>query len=150
MYIRRNFPHDRAHGGPTRHGLRHGHNRELAIITTRHPGPLTVTFSSKYAGCLPRISSLSQPDSVHTVQDALAHVSRPRFAQAGPSGPGTGIASQQVTVLIEALPPVLVLHLKRFSYDAATGGVVKNSKPVLLSSELEIPPGTAFLLPPSP
>ncbi|KAF8495929.1 hypothetical protein F5888DRAFT_1615230 [Russula emetica] len=74
-----------------------------------------------------------QPDSVHTVQDALAHISRP---QVGPSGPSTG----EVTVLIEALPPVLVLHLKRFSYDAATGGVVKNSKPVQLSSELEIPP----------
>ena len=45
-------------------------------------------------------------------------------------------------VLIEALPPVLVLHLKRFSYDAATGGLIKNNKPVQLSPVLEIPPGT--------
>jgi ubiquitin carboxyl-terminal hydrolase 10 len=40
------------------------------------------------------------------------------------------------------LPPVLVLHLKRFSYDAAIGSVINNSKPVQFSSELEIPPGT--------
>ena len=82
-----------------------------------------------------------QPDSVLTVQDALA------FAQLGPSGPRTSEASQQVTVLFEALPPVLVLHLKRFSYDAVTGSVVKNSKPIQLLPELEIPLGTfSFLL----
>jgi hypothetical protein len=90
-----------------------------------------------------------QPDSVHTVQDALAHIFRPRFTQVGASGPSTGEASRQVTVLMEALPSVLVLHLKRFSYDAATGGVVKNSKPVQFSSELEIPPGTFCYFPPS-
>ena len=79
----------------------------------------------------------SQPDSVHTIQDALAHVSRP---QSVPSGPGE--ASRQVTTLIEALPSVLVLHLKRFSYDAATGGIVKIDKHVQFSRELEIPQGT--------
>jgi ubiquitin carboxyl-terminal hydrolase 10 len=49
-----------------------------------------------------------------------------------------------VTVLIEALPPVLIVHLKRFHYDAVAGGVVKNRKPVQFSPELEIPPGTIF------
>jgi hypothetical protein len=45
-------------------------------------------------------------------------------------------------VLIEALPPVLVLHLKRFLYDTAARGVVKVGKPVQFTPELEIPLGT--------
>jgi hypothetical protein len=54
-----------------------------------------------------------------------------------------------VTVLIEALPPVLIIHLKRFYDDAAADGVVKNHKPVQFSPELEIPLGTIFFsLPP--
>ncbi|KAI0278790.1 hypothetical protein BGY98DRAFT_1176405, partial [Russula aff. rugulosa BPL654] len=36
-------------------------------------------------------------------------------------------ASQGVTVLIEALPPVLIVHLNRFHYDTVAGGVVKNA-----------------------
>jgi ubiquitin carboxyl-terminal hydrolase 10 len=52
-------------------------------------------------------------------------------------------------VLIEALPPVLVIHLKRFLYDAATGDVIKISKSIQFGPELEIPSGTDFLLPPS-
>ena len=55
---------------------------------------------------------------------------------------GFSDASQQM--LIEALPPVLVLHLKRFQYDAAAGGVIKIGKPVQFSPELEIPFGTLF------
>ena len=51
-------------------------------------------------------------------------------------------ASQQV--LIEALPSVLVLHLKRFLYDVAADGIVKVSKPVQFAPELEIPLGTSF------
>jgi hypothetical protein len=41
------------------------------------------------------------------------------------------------------LPPVLVLHLKRF-YDAATDGINKINKPVHFTPELEIPLGTIF------
>jgi len=73
-----------------------------------------------------------QRDSVHTIQDALSHISQPQPVQVGSSE-----ASQQV--LIEALPPVLVLHLKRFLYDTAARGVVKIGKPVQFSPELEIP-----------
>ena len=61
--------------------------------------------------------------------------------QVGPSG--SSEASQQV--LIEALPPVLVLHLKRFLYDTAARGVVKIGKPVQFTPELEIPLGTCLL-----
>jgi hypothetical protein len=45
-------------------------------------------------------------------------------------------------VLFEILPPVLVLHLKGFMYDATTDGIDKISKPVQFEPELEIPSGT--------
>ena len=63
----------------------------------------------------------------------------------GPSG--LGETSQQM--LIEALPPILVLHLKRFRYDAAAGGVIKISKPVQFLPELDIPFGTLFIFTPA-
>ena len=53
-------------------------------------------------------------------------------------------ASQQV--LFEVLPPILVLHLRRFQYDEATGGAIKISKFVQLVPELEIPLGAIFIL----
>ena len=36
-------------------------------------------------------------------------------------------------MLLEALPPILVLHLERFVYDANADGVVKVSKPIISS-----------------
>jgi len=47
----------------------------------------------------------------------------------------------QQQVLIEALPPVLVLHIKRFCYDKESGGVVKVGKRVRFSGELDIGSG---------
>jgi ubiquitin carboxyl-terminal hydrolase 10 len=79
---------------------------------------------------------------VHTIEDALARISHLRPVRLGPSG--LSEASQQV--LIDALPPVLVLHLKRFLYDVSDG-IVKISKPVQFAPELEIPPGTVFPFP---
>ena len=85
-----------------------------------------------------------QTDSVHTIQDALAHISCPEPLQVDRSNDSNlGNASQQVQ--IGALPPILVLHFKRFLYDAATDGIIKVSKPVQFTPELEIPPGTDFL-----
>jgi ubiquitin carboxyl-terminal hydrolase 10 len=74
---------------------------------------------------------------VHTIQDALARISHQQTVQLGLSEAG-----QQV--LVEALPSVLVLHLKRFLYDKATNGIVKISKSVQFAPELEIPLGTIF------
>jgi ubiquitin carboxyl-terminal hydrolase 10 len=53
-----------------------------------------------------------------------------------------GNASQQV--LIEVLPPVLVLHLDRVRYDVAMGGIKKIGKSIQFAPELEIPLGTIF------
>ena len=52
--------------------------------------------------------------------------------------PGVIIEGQQQS-LIEVLPPVLVLQLKRFGYD--TTGVAKVGKQVRFGPELEIGPG---------
>jgi ubiquitin carboxyl-terminal hydrolase 10 len=82
-----------------------------------------------------------QSDSVLTIQDAFMGVCQSQSMQDCPSG--LGDASQQM--LIDVLPPILVLHLKRFEYDAAAGGVIKISKPVQFSSELEIPFGTCLI-----
>lgn len=83
-----------------------------------------------------------QPDSVHTIQDALALVSQPQLVRVGQSN--SSEASQQVQ--IEALPPVLVLHLERFQYDATADGIMKINKPIQFESELEIPLGNDFPL----
>ena len=61
--------------------------------------------------------------------------------QIGQSSPSE--ASQQI--LHESLPPVLILHLERFLYDPAAGGIIKISKPIQFTPELEIPLGTIFL-----
>ena len=79
---------------------------------------------------------------MYTIEDSLARISHLQPVQLSPAG--FGEASHQV--LIEALPPVLVLHLKRFRYDVAEGGIVKISKPVMFAPELQIPLGTNFSL----
>ena len=83
------------------------------------------------------IETLQKPDSVHAIEDALAQISHPQPVQLGPSG--SGEASKQV--FLETLPPILVLHLKRFLYDVAADGIVKISKPVQFAPKLEIPLG---------
>src|SRR5450631_3530691 len=86
------------------------------------------------------MSDIKQHDSVRTVQDALARISHPQPVYLDPSG---NEACRQM--LIEVLPPVLVIHLKRSLYDPAVGGVVKTGKPIQFTPDLEIPPGTTFL-----
>ena len=85
------------------------------------------------------IEKLQKHDSVHTVEDALARITYLQPVQLGLSG---SEASQQV--LIETLPSILVLHLKRFLYDTATNGINKISKPIQFAPELEISHGTIF------
>ncbi|KAH9980795.1 hypothetical protein BJV77DRAFT_1073382 [Russula vinacea] len=99
--------------------------------TVRAPGqPDTVTVEDWRS-----LKLNIQPDSVHTIQDALAHVSQPQPVQVDKSS--SGEASQQV--LLETLPPVLVLHLERFLYDAGADGINKTRKPVQFTPDLEIP-----------
>jgi ubiquitin carboxyl-terminal hydrolase 10 len=84
------------------------------------------------------IGPLQKHDSVHDIENALARISH--LLPVELSSSGSSEASQQV--LIEALPPVLVLHIKRFLYDVAADSIVKINKPVQFAPELEIPLGT--------
>ena len=86
--------------------------------------------------------TLQKSDSVHAIEDALAEISHLQPVRLGPSG--FSEASQEV--LIEVLPPVLVLHLKRFQYDVAGDNIVKINKPVQFAPELEIPLGEILFL----
>ena len=77
-----------------------------------------------------------QRDHIHTVQDALSGLSQAQSVQLTQSTrPGVIIEGQQQS-LIEALPPILVLQMKRFGYD--TMGVAKVGKQVRFTPELEI------------
>ncbi|KAJ3530235.1 hypothetical protein NM688_g7738 [Phlebia brevispora] len=86
-----------------------------------------------------------QREQVHTIQDALQFISTPHSVEiTSPTRPGVVIeASRQE--LVEALPPVLILHLKRFLYDTNVGDVVKIGKHVTFGPDLEI--GSELLSP---
>jgi len=73
---------------------------------------------------------------VHTIEDALLNLTTPEMLT-DLSGPrGTRVDGTK-TVFVETLPPVLVVHLKRFYYDEV-GGVGKIMKKVGYGTTLEI------------
>ena len=77
-------------------------------------------------------------NNIHNITDALKGLTRPESLHGdfnSPRGPGTTATKQ---VFIETLPPVLILHLKRFQYDNA-GGTQKIWKHVGYPLELELP-----------
>lgn len=76
--------------------------------------------------------------NVVNIVDALKGLTRPETITGdfnSPRGPGMNATKQ---VFIETLPPVLILHLKRFQYDSS-GGTQKIYKRVGYPLELEIP-----------
>jgi ubiquitin carboxyl-terminal hydrolase 10 len=76
--------------------------------------------------------------TVHNIVDALKGLTRPETLHGdfnSPRGPGTTATKQ---TFIESLPPVLILHLKRFQYDN-TGGVQKIWKKIGYPLELTMP-----------
>ena len=75
---------------------------------------------------------------VNNIVDALKGLTRSEVLHGdfnSPRGPGVAATKQ---VFIETLPPVLILHLKRFQYDNA-GGTQKIWKKIGYPLELEIP-----------
>jgi ubiquitin carboxyl-terminal hydrolase 10 len=75
---------------------------------------------------------------VNNIVDALKGLTRSETLHGefhSPRGPGTSATKQ---IFIETLPPVLILHLKRFQYDN-TGGTQKIWKKVGYPLELTIP-----------
>lgn len=76
---------------------------------------------------------------VHNIIDALKGLTRPETIHGdfnSSRGPNVTATKQ---IFIETLPPVLILHLKRFQYDSVTQGTQKIWKKIGYPLELEIP-----------
>ncbi|KAJ7664783.1 hypothetical protein B0H14DRAFT_3696754, partial [Mycena olivaceomarginata] len=56
-----------------------------------------------------------------------------------------GTIADALQILIDALPPILILHVKCFCYDMAVGGAVKVGKCVTFGPELEVGNGVSLL-----
>lgn len=81
---------------------------------------------------------------VNNIVDALKGLTHTESLTGDFGGRGNVTAKKQV--FIDTLPPVLILHLKRFQYENALGGTQKIWKKVGYPLELEIPKD---VLPPS-
>lgn len=100
----------------------------------RVPGAKNSVTLQPYQPLQLDISSLD----VHNITDALKGLTRSETLHGefkSPRGPSATATKQ---VFIESLPPVLILHLKRFQYDN-TGGAQKIWKRVGYPLDLEIP-----------
>jgi ubiquitin carboxyl-terminal hydrolase 10 len=76
---------------------------------------------------------------IHNIVDALKGLTRPESMQGVFSSPRGARVTATKQVFIETLPPVLILHLKRFQYDSATKRTEKIWKKVGYPLELEMP-----------
>lgn len=76
---------------------------------------------------------------VHSVVDALRGLTRPERLHGDFNSPRGKDVPATKQVFIETLPPVLILHLKRFQFDAQGHGTIKIWKKVDYPLELEIP-----------
>lgn len=76
---------------------------------------------------------------VHNIVDALKGLTKSESIQGdfnSPRGPNVTATKQ---IFLESLPPVLILHLKRFQYDSLTQGTQKIWKKIGYPLDLEIP-----------
>lgn len=81
---------------------------------------------------------IGSPD-IHNIVDALKGLTKPESIQGdfnSSRGPNVTATKQ---IFIENLPPVLILHLKRFQYDSVTRGTQKIWKKIGYPLDLEIP-----------
>ncbi|KAI5124370.1 hypothetical protein M0805_008973 [Coniferiporia weirii] len=80
-----------------------------------------------------------QREQVNSIEDALRYISHPQQVQVSSVTKGGAPVDAIQQVFVEALPQILVLHLKRFLYDTNLKDVVKLHKQVAFGPELEIP-----------
>jgi len=77
---------------------------------------------------------------IRNIVDALRGITRPETVDGNFGSPHGADAKATKQVFIESLPPVLILHLKRFQFDAEGRSTVKIWKKIGYPLELEIPP----------
>ncbi|ORX90054.1 cysteine proteinase [Basidiobolus meristosporus CBS 931.73] len=78
------------------------------------------------------------PDGIHTIEDALLNVTKLDHIDGFTTSQGIQVEATRQT-FIETLPPVLILHLKRFEYNSV-GGIQKVHKHIQYSTDLNIAP----------
>lgn len=76
---------------------------------------------------------------IRNIVDALKGITRPETVHGDFNSPHGKDAKATKQVFIESLPPVLIIHLKRFQFDAEGFGTVKIWKKVGYPLDLEIP-----------
>ncbi|KAH8704221.1 hypothetical protein BGW36DRAFT_423741 [Talaromyces proteolyticus] len=76
---------------------------------------------------------------VNNIVDALRGLTKPETIHGDFNSPRGSKVSATKQIFIETLPPVLILHLKRFQYDSVTKGTQKIWKKIGYPLELEIP-----------
>jgi ubiquitin carboxyl-terminal hydrolase 10 len=76
---------------------------------------------------------------VHNIVDALRGLTRPESMQGDFNSSRGSKVTATKQVFIETIPPVLILHLKRFQYDSTTKRTEKIWKKVGYPLELEMP-----------
>lgn len=81
---------------------------------------------------------IGAPD-VRNIVDALKKLTRPEVMHGDFNSPYGKDAKTTKQIFIESLPPVLILHLKRFQFDAEGHGTMKIWKKVGYPLELELP-----------
>lgn len=77
--------------------------------------------------------------NVRNIIDALKGLTRPETLRGDFNSPRGKDVTATKQVFIESLPPVLILHLKRFQFDAEGNSTIKIWKKVGYPLELEIP-----------
>lgn len=76
---------------------------------------------------------------VNNIVDALKQYTRPETLNEDFSSTRPDIKPPTKQVLIESVPPVLILHLKRFKFDPAVNGTIKLWTKIDYPLELELP-----------
>ncbi|KAG9301429.1 hypothetical protein G9A89_018101 [Geosiphon pyriformis] len=79
-----------------------------------------------------------QPDDVKTVEDALLKMNVPEIVHDYCSPKNGIVVEANKRLYLDKLPPILILHLKRFVYDNV-GGTQKLNKTVGYSTNITIP-----------
>ncbi|KXS15108.1 cysteine proteinase [Gonapodya prolifera JEL478] len=129
-------------------------NRTSFTRKTEHADtPITKIFSGRLRSVVraPGVkdSIVSEPfqalqldvtaDHVHTITDALRSLTHTEYISDFQSPSGAKVEATKKTTF-EALPPVLMLHLKRFAFDKQRGDVDKVAKPVSYPPVLRFEP----------